>query len=182
MDERPFRIEADAVCLTKQGPNRTKPCVEYLCFCVSGCLVCAQVEEKGQRGQLDDGEEPRPSVVGVPGLTAKSDWKPPPETQQQVIEFRKCQAEERKVKKNKKQRPPDQAEAALHSASSSSSSCAVQMMELERQREKERADLDQINLGRTALLLERQQARMNKTLRQQLDSTNVQLAQIQKEQ
>lgn len=55
-------------------------------------------------------------------------------------------------------------------------------MELERQREKERADLDQINLGRTALLLERQQARMNKTLRQQLDSTNAQLAQIQKEQ
>lgn len=117
-----------------------------------GCLLCPKAEEKGQRGQLDDGEEPRPSVVGVPGLTAKSDWKPPPETQQQVIEFRKCQAEERK------------------------------RMELERQREKERADLDQINLGRTALLLERKQGRMNKTLRQQLDSTNAQLAQIQKEQ
>lgn len=74
--------------------------------CVSGCLLCAKAEEKGQRGQLDDGEEPRPSVVGVPGLTAKSDWKPPPETQQQVIEFRKCQAEERKVKKqNNRGRP-----------------------------------------------------------------------------
>lgn len=83
--------------------------------------------------------------------------------------------------KKKNKRPSDQAEAALHSASSSSP-CTVQRMELERQREKERADLDQINLGRTALLLERKQGRMNKTLRQQLDSTNAQLAQIQKEQ
>lgn len=57
-----------------------------------------QAEEKEQGEQLGGGEEPRPSVVGVPGLTAKSDWKPPPETLQQVIEFQKCQAEERKVK------------------------------------------------------------------------------------
>lgn len=55
-------------------------------------------------------------------------------------------------------------------------------MALERQQQKERDDRQQINLGRTALLLERQQTRMNRTLRQQLDSTNARLAQIQKEQ
>lgn len=55
-------------------------------------------------------------------------------------------------------------------------------MELERQQEKERHDQAQIDLGRAALLLERQQARMNKKLRQELDDTNAQLAQTQKEQ
>lgn len=76
---------------------------------VSRCAVCAQAEEKEQREQQDDGDEPRPSVVGVPGLTAKSDWKPPPETQQEVIDFQKSQAEERKVRKSKQKK----AEAVL---------------------------------------------------------------------
>lgn len=55
-------------------------------------------------------------------------------------------------------------------------------MELETQQEKERHDQAQVDLGRAALLLERQQARMNKKLRQQLDNTNAQLAQTRKEQ
>lgn len=76
---------------------------------VSRCAVCAQAEEKEQREQQDDGDEPRPSVVGVPGLTAKSDWKPPPETQQEVIDFQKSQAEERKVRKSQQKK----AEAVL---------------------------------------------------------------------
>lgn len=60
---------------------------------------CAQAEEKGQKGPLDGADEPpSPSVVGIPGLTAKSDWKPPPESQQEIVQFQKYQAEEKKAK------------------------------------------------------------------------------------
>lgn len=62
---------------------------------------------------MDDDEEPRPSVVGVPGLTAKSDWKPPQETLQQVIKFQQHQAQERKVKKDQDTKAVDQVEAAF---------------------------------------------------------------------
>lgn len=180
MDERQFSIETDAVHLTNKGRTKQN-------YVFSICALCERLSSlcKGRGEGTERTAGRRRRTPAQRGGGARSDRQVRLETPSRDPaaghRVPEMSGGGEKGKKTKQQRPSDQAEAALHSASSSSP-CTVQRMELERQREKERADLDQINLGRTALLLERKQGRMNKTLRQQLDSTNAQLAQIQKEQ
>lgn len=49
-------------------------------------------------------------------------------------------------------------------------------------KEEEQYDRVRLESARTALLLERQQARLNKQLRKHLDGTNIKLAESQREQ
>ncbi|XP_068168637.1 RIB43A-like with coiled-coils protein 2 isoform X2 [Antennarius striatus] len=113
----------------------------------------AKIEEKQQQRQLDGvGDEPMPSVVGVPGLSPSTDRPDPPESLQQIVQFQKYQMEEKK------------------------------RTELEKKQEEVRHNRVRLDSAHSALLLERQQARMNKQLRQHLDSINAKLAQTRKEQ
>lgn len=57
----------------------------------------------------------------------------------------------------------------------------LQRTELERKQEEERYDRLRLDSARAALLMERQQARLNKQLRRNLDSVNVQLARAHKQ-
>lgn len=69
----------------------------FLFFAAS---VWAKIEEKGQRGHLEGvDDDPTPGMVGVPGLSPSSDRRAPPESLQQIIQFQKHQAEEKKVKR-----------------------------------------------------------------------------------
>nr|XP_020458686.1 RIB43A-like with coiled-coils protein 2 isoform X2 [Monopterus albus] len=103
-------------------------------------------------GQLT-GVDVGPSLgkVGVPGLCPSNDRKVRPESLQQVIQFQKHQIEEKK------------------------------RMELEKKREEEGHDRIRLDSARTALLIERQQAKLNKQLRRHLDSTNIKLAETHKQ-
>nr|XP_046250155.1 RIB43A-like with coiled-coils protein 2 isoform X2 [Scatophagus argus] len=113
----------------------------------------AKIEEKRQQGQLEDlVNEPTPDMVGGPIFCPGSDRRAPPESLQHTVQFQKYQIEEKK------------------------------RMELEKKQEEEQLDRIRRDSARTALLIERQQARLNKQLRQHLDSTNNKLAQAQKEQ
>ncbi|XP_054475952.1 RIB43A-like with coiled-coils protein 2 [Anoplopoma fimbria] len=117
----------------------------------------AKIEEKGTlnqlRGELTGiGAEPTLGMLGVPGLCPSSDRRVPPESLQQLIQFQKYQIEEKK------------------------------RAELEKKQEEEQHDRVRLVSGRTALLIERQQAKLNKQLRRQLDNTNVKLAEIHKQQ
>ncbi|KAM4573442.1 RIB43A-like with coiled-coils protein 2 [Odontesthes bonariensis] len=124
----------------------------------------AKIEEKRhQEGERNDKDNhPRGQLTGVdtecaldmavvPGLCPSSDRRAPPESLQQVIQFQKKQIEERK------------------------------RVELEKKQEEELYDRIRMDSARRALLLERQQARLNKQLRRHMDSTNVQLAQTHKQ-
>ncbi|XP_070687580.1 RIB43A-like with coiled-coils protein 2 [Pempheris klunzingeri] len=105
------------------------------------------------QGQLTGVDvEPTLSMVGVPGLCPSSDRRAPPEKPQQINQFQKYQIEEKK------------------------------RMELEKKQEEEQHDRVRLDSARTALLIERQQARLNKQLRRHLDSTNVRLAETSKQQ
>uniref|UniRef100_A0A8C3ASV2 Uncharacterized protein n=1 Tax=Cyclopterus lumpus TaxID=8103 RepID=A0A8C3ASV2_CYCLU len=53
---------------------------------------------------------------------------------------------------------------------------------LERKRDEEQHDRVRLDSSRTALLIERQQAKVNKQLRRQMDSTNVKMAETHKQQ
>ncbi|KAK5867780.1 hypothetical protein PBY51_012243 [Eleginops maclovinus] len=88
----------------------------------------------------------------VPGLCPSSDRKAPLENLQQIIQFQKYQIEEKK------------------------------RVELEKKRDEEQRDRVRLDSARTALLLERQQARLDKQRRQRVDSANVMLAQTHKQQ
>ncbi|XP_078114011.1 RIB43A-like with coiled-coils protein 2 isoform X2 [Sander vitreus] len=116
----------------------------------------AKIEEKRHQEEEHNDEgvdvKPTPGMVGVPGLCPSSDRRAPPESLQQIIQFQKYQIEEKK------------------------------RVELDRKREEEQHDRVRMDSARTALLIERQQARLNKQLRQHLDSTNVKLAEIHKQQ
>ncbi|XP_017274352.1 RIB43A-like with coiled-coils protein 2 [Kryptolebias marmoratus] len=117
----------------------------------------AMIEEKRRQEEESNAQESllqegALGSVGVPGLCPSKDRKAPPESLQQVIQFQRNQAEEKK------------------------------RVELERKQEEERYDRLRLDSARTALLIERQQARLNKQLRRNLDSINVQLAQTHKQQ
>lgn len=58
----------------------------------------------------------------------------------------------------------------------------VKRKELEKKQEEEWHDRVRLNSARTTLLIERQQARMNRQLRRDLDSANAQLAETHKQQ
>ncbi|KAM3870084.1 RIB43A-like with coiled-coils protein 2 [Diretmus argenteus] len=98
------------------------------------------------------GEHATLGVLGVPSLWPSNDKRVPPQNLQQIIQFQKYQAEEKT------------------------------RIELEKKREDEQQERFRSVSARTALLLERQQARLNKQLRRDLDSVNVKLAEAQKQQ
>ncbi|CAJ1057215.1 RIB43A-like with coiled-coils protein 2 isoform X1 [Xyrichtys novacula] len=113
--------------------------------------MVAEKERRQVTHQTGEGTSPVESMVGVPGFYPDSEHKVPAESPQQVIQFQKNQVEEKK--------------------------------KIERQKKQEEELLDRVRLdsARAAMLLERQQARLNKQLRQHLDNSNVQLAEIQKQ-
>ncbi|XP_029008741.1 RIB43A-like with coiled-coils protein 2 [Betta splendens] len=86
--------------------------------------------------------------VSVPGLCPGSDRRDPPESLQQVLQYQQYQIEEKR---------------------------RIEMMKKQEEDREERVRLDS---ARAALLIERQQAKLNRQLRQHLDSTNVKLAEI----
>ncbi|XP_047452244.1 RIB43A-like with coiled-coils protein 2 isoform X2 [Mugil cephalus] len=92
------------------------------------------------------------SVVGVPGLCPSRDRRAPSGSLQQNLQFQKHQIDEKR------------------------------RIEIEKERDEQLLDRVRLDSARTALLLERQQAKLNKQLRQQLDSANVQLAETHKQQ
>ncbi|KAM9351932.1 RIB43A-like with coiled-coils protein 2 [Symphorus nematophorus] len=113
----------------------------------------AKIEQKRQQGQLSGiDDEPTLGMVGVPSLCPSSNRRAPPESLQQIIQFQKCQIEEKR------------------------------RMEFEKRQEEEQHDRIRVDSARTAMLMERRQTKLNKELRRQLDSTNVKLAQTHKEQ
>ncbi|KAM7414150.1 hypothetical protein PAMA_019122 [Pampus argenteus] len=90
--------------------------------------------------------------LGMVGLCASSDRRRHPESLQQIIQIQKYQIEEKK------------------------------RIELEKKKEEEQHDRVRLDSARTALLIERQQARLNKQLRRHQDSTNIKLAESQRQQ
>ncbi|KAG8012452.1 RIB43A-like with coiled-coils protein 2 [Nibea albiflora] len=113
----------------------------------------AKTEEKKQQTQLVAvDDESSLDTVGVPGLCPSSDRRAPPESLQEIVQFQKYQIEEKK------------------------------RMESEKKKEEQQYDRIRVDSARTALLIERQQARLNKQLRRNLDNTNITLAQTHKEQ
>ncbi|XP_059190702.1 RIB43A-like with coiled-coils protein 2 [Centropristis striata] len=112
-------------------------------------------EKRRQEVERDDEGslgEAPPTLVGVPGLGPSSDRRVPPQSLQQIIQFQKYQIEQKK------------------------------RLELEEKQEEKQHDRVRLDSARTALLLERQQARMNKQLRRHLDTTNMELAELHKQQ
>ncbi|CAK6960181.1 RIB43A-like with coiled-coils protein 2 [Scomber scombrus] len=96
--------------------------------------------------------EPSLGMVGAPGLCPCSDSRAPAESLPQIIQFQKHQIEEKK------------------------------RTELEKRKEEELLDRVRLDSARTALLIERRQARLNKQLRRHQDNTNIRLAESQRQQ
>ncbi|XP_029952585.1 RIB43A-like with coiled-coils protein 2 [Salarias fasciatus] len=121
----------------------------------------AKIEEKRRHELENDKDENTQgkqmgsdpaACVGVPGMCPSSDRRAPPESPRQVTQFQKHQMEERR------------------------------RAESERKQEEDHLDRVRLLSARTALLAERQQARLDKQLRRRLDSTNAQLARTHKQQ
>ncbi|TNN85070.1 putative polypeptide N-acetylgalactosaminyltransferase 8 [Liparis tanakae] len=123
----------------------------------------AMIEEKRcQRGDptapgnhplTAGGAEPSPPVEGGPGGSRPSSERSAPlESLQQICQFHTYQMEEKK------------------------------RSELEQKRDEEQHDRVRLASSRTALLMERQQARVNQQLRRQMDSSNAALADAHKQQ
>lgn len=108
-------------------------------------------EERNDKQNNFQGTERTPSMVAVPGLSPSSDRKALPESLQQIVQFQKYQIDEKRRN------------------------------ELEKKQEEEWHDRVRLNSTRTALLIERQQARLNRQLRRDLDSANAQLAEAHKQ-
>ncbi|KAM4733446.1 RIB43A-like with coiled-coils protein 2 [Anableps anableps] len=110
----------------------------------------AKFEEKRNQEKARRDEDCAQSGMSAPGHNPCTNKRAPPETLQQVTQFQRGQAEEKK------------------------------RMELEKKQEMERYDRILLDSARNALLIERQQRRQSKQLRRDLDSINAQLAQTQK--
>ncbi|XP_068459998.1 RIB43A-like with coiled-coils protein 2 [Clinocottus analis] len=116
--------------------------------------LCQQAERNDESNQTATVNHQLTGVGAETELTAgmlgvpgpSTHRKAPPESLQQIIQFHKYQIEEKKK------------------------------AELERKRDEEQHDRIRLESSRAALLIERQQAKLNKQLRQQMDSTNVQMA------
>ncbi|XP_068580271.1 RIB43A-like with coiled-coils protein 2 [Cebidichthys violaceus] len=104
------------------------------------------------RGQLTGVGAEPTCMMGVPGSCPSSDRRAPQESLQQIIQFQKYQIEEKK------------------------------RAELQKKQDEEQHDRVRLDSARTALFMERQQAKLNKQLRRQVDSTNVKLAEMHKQQ
>ncbi|XP_060932467.1 RIB43A-like with coiled-coils protein 2 [Limanda limanda] len=88
---------------------------------------------------------------GVPGLCPGSDLRGPPETQEQVLQFQRNQIEEKK------------------------------RIELENKREEEQHDRVRVASARSALLFERKQAKLSRQMSRQVESSNMELAELQRQ-
>uniref|UniRef100_A0A3Q3DFA1 Uncharacterized protein n=1 Tax=Hippocampus comes TaxID=109280 RepID=A0A3Q3DFA1_HIPCM len=102
----------------------------------------AEERQRYERELKDDPREIRPSQVGVPGIFHSYDRRPRPESSQQMKKFWNLQVEEK------------------------------MMTKLEGIREKQQYARWCSNAARTALILQRQQERQKKELRQELDHNN----------
>ncbi|KAM3609969.1 uncharacterized protein V6R79_023290 [Siganus canaliculatus] len=113
--------------------------------------LVAMIRTKEQQRQLE-AEVQEPSSTRV-GVPGlcPSNERSPPQSLQQIIQLQKCQIEEKRT------------------------------IELEKKQEEEQYDRVRVESARTALLMERQQKKLDKQLRQQLDSANLELAQTRKE-
>ncbi|XP_028305343.1 RIB43A-like with coiled-coils protein 2 [Gouania willdenowi] len=105
-----------------------------------------------EKQRLEEASSHLSGQLGETELCSSSDRRSPPQSVQQVVQYQKQQMEEMRRRKE--------------------------------QKKEEEEKLDGVRLGsaRSALLMERQQARMNKELRRHMDTTNAQLAKIIKEQ
>ncbi|TKS73135.1 RIB43A-like with coiled-coils protein 2 [Collichthys lucidus] len=112
----------------------------------------AKIEEKQQTQLVGVDDKSSLDTVGVPGLCPSSDKRAPPESLQEIAQFQKYQMEEKR------------------------------RMDSEKKKEEEQYDRIRVDSARTALLIERQQARLNKQLRRNLDNTNATLAHTHKQQ
>ncbi|XP_034391719.1 RIB43A-like with coiled-coils protein 2 isoform X2 [Cyclopterus lumpus] len=133
------------------------------------------------------GAEPSPGMEGVPGSSRpSSDRSAPLESLQQISQFRKYQMEEKNVNEEhmmlKMHAPFDHSHTHTCSLGLSGLPVHLQRAELERKRDEEQHDRVRLDSSRTALLIERQQAKVNKQLRRQMDSTNVKMAETHKQQ
>ncbi|XP_051939315.1 RIB43A-like with coiled-coils protein 2 [Hippocampus zosterae] len=102
----------------------------------------AEERQRYERELKDDPREIRPSQVGVPGIFHSYDRRPRPESSQQMKKFWNLQVEEK------------------------------MMTKLEGIREKQQYARWCSNAARTAMILQRQQERQKKELRQELDHNN----------
>ncbi|XP_053282358.1 RIB43A-like with coiled-coils protein 2 [Pleuronectes platessa] len=117
----------------------------------------AKIEEKRRQQSYDDdnrGLDINPALGrwGVPGLCPGFDLRGPTETLEQVLQFQRNQIVEKK------------------------------RIELENKREEEQHDRVRLASARSALLLERKQVKLSKQLRRDQESTNFQLAELQRQQ
>lgn len=114
----------------------------------------------------------------MPGL--RSERRASPERLQQIVQFQKRQMEERQVKWGAKATGYRWFPRETHSGSMSV--CARrQRKEVEVKQEEEGRERARLDSARTALLVERQQARLSKQLRRDLDRANLKLAQEQRQ-
>ncbi|XP_071361559.1 RIB43A-like with coiled-coils protein 2 [Trachinotus anak] len=105
------------------------------------------------QGQLTSADvNPTLGVVGSSSLFPSNDRRASLESLQEVIQFQKYQIEERK------------------------------RIELEKKQEEKLHDHVRLASARTAMLIERQQAKLNKQLRRHMDSTNMKLSEKRKQQ
>lgn len=102
----------------------------------------AEERQRYERELKDDPREIQPSQVGVPGIFHSYDRRPRPESSQQMKKFWNLQVEEK------------------------------MMTKLEGIREKQQHARWSSNAARTAMILQRQQERQKKELRQELDHNN----------
>ncbi|XP_061626071.1 RIB43A-like with coiled-coils protein 2 [Phyllopteryx taeniolatus] len=102
----------------------------------------AEERQRQERELKDDPREIQPSQVGVPGIFHSYDRRPRPESYQQMKKFWNLQVEEK------------------------------MMTKLEGIREKQQYARWCSNTARTALIIQRQQERQKKELRQELDHNN----------
>ncbi|KAM4618190.1 RIB43A-like with coiled-coils protein 2 [Polymixia lowei] len=101
---------------------------------------------------IDNGAGPNCAVPGMPRLPPSLSQRVSFQDMQYILQFHKYQLEEKK------------------------------RTELERNQEEEQQDRFRLDSARTALLLERRQARINRQLRRDLDRSNAKLAEAQKQQ
>ncbi|XP_061677853.1 RIB43A-like with coiled-coils protein 2 [Syngnathoides biaculeatus] len=110
-------------------------------------MTKAEERRRQERTQKDIWQQGlHAGTMGAPGFCPSSDRKPPPESLMQITQFHKHQIEEKT------------------------------RAELEEKREEMRHSTSRLDRARTAVLLERQQARRRKQLRRHMDTTNKDLA------
>ncbi|XP_019959205.2 RIB43A-like with coiled-coils protein 2 [Paralichthys olivaceus] len=152
-DDR-MRLEMDNRALQLQSQEMERRRAEAVATKEFNLAKTAEKRQQERNDEDNRGVDVDPALGrwGVPGLCPGTDLRAPPETLEQVLQFQKIQIEEKK------------------------------RIELERKREEELQHRNNLASARSALLIERQQAKINKQMRQQLQSTNIQMAETHRQQ